>query len=85
MVRQKYVEIRNFPKFLEIIEENHLLKDKNVALETEKTQLSTEKQHFKLQVDNICNILTSETKEKEHYKQELEALNHKIKVFPIFC
>lgn len=48
------------------------MKEKLGVLETEKSQILTEKMQFKLQVDNICNILTSETLLKEKFKLELE-------------
>lgn len=64
--------------FLEIHEENTLLKEKFAVLETEKNQVTTEKQQFKLQVDNICTILTAETKEKDKFKQELDVLKAQV-------
>ena len=65
-------------------EENTQLKEKFAVMETEKNQVTTEKQQFKLQVDNICTILTSETKEKDRLKQELELLKAQVKVKPRF-
>jgi len=59
-------------------DENAQIKEKFAALETEKAQILTEKQQFKLQVDNVCSILTSETKEKEKFKQELEFLKSQV-------
>ena len=63
---------------LEINEENSSIKEKLGGLEIEKNQALSEKQQFKLQVDSICNILTAESKEKEKYKIELEALKTQV-------
>ncbi len=76
---------RLHPLFLlDLHEENLLYKEKIVQLENERNQINLEKQLLKTQKDNFCNLIESDSKEKEKLKSEIEALkNEKYSVILI--